>query len=349
MVYVSPMLAGGPGGHENRGGAAAGGLPPDEAANTTMAEAATNAGAGSRPFSVFSNCPKVELFLNGQSLGTKDKLSGGIRFLPCTANAPPMCARPPIPGSSPSPPMAEAWPVRKPLGGSCRTGGVGEPAGPRNLVCIVNLRLTGTKQRIWSHWFLQRAKTKPTIMQRNRKIASLPRPVRDELNQRLANNEEGGALLQWLNSAPGVGALLASDFAGEPIGLPDLEEWREGGFVRWQARQKLLDQARDLAVVAGELDAAAGGNLIDQLATALAGRYAAVAASWDGTDNEAIRAQLRILRQFAKDLEVLRRGSQSAARLKMAQAAFEREEKKFAEIVAFEQKWNPSGANPRNN
>jgi hypothetical protein len=186
-------------------------------------------------------------------------------------------------------------------------------------------------------------------MQRNRKIASLPRPVRDELNQRLANNEEGGALLQWLNSAPGVGALLASDFAGEPIGLPDLEEWRAGGFVRWQARQKLLDQARDLAAVAGELDAAAGGNLIDQLATALAGRYAAVAASWDGTDNEAIRAQLRILRQFAKDLEVLRRGSQSAARLKMAQAAFEREEKKFAEIVAYEQKWNPLGANPRNN
>jgi hypothetical protein len=74
-----------------------------------------------------------------------------------------------------------------------------------------------------------------------------------------------------------------------------------------------------------------------------------VAASWDGTDNEAIRAQLRILRQFTQDLEVLRRGGQSAARLKMAQAAFEREEKKFAEIVAYEQKWNPLGANPRNN
>jgi hypothetical protein len=196
---------------------------------------------------------------------------------------------------------------------------------------------------------VQRAATNQTIMQRNRKIASLPRPVRDELNQRLANNEDSGALLEWLNAAPGVGARLASDFAGEPIREPDLEEWRKGGFVSWQARQKLLEQARDLEVVARELDDAAGGNLIDQLATALAGRYAAVAASWDGTDNEAIRAQLRILRQFTQDLEVLRRGGQSAARLKMAQAAFEREEKKFAEIVAYEQKLNPLGANPQNN
>jgi beta-galactosidase len=73
MVYVTRMVAGGRGGRENRGGPAAGGLPPDEAANTAMAEAATNAGAGNHPVSVFSNCPKVELFLNGQSLGTQDK------------------------------------------------------------------------------------------------------------------------------------------------------------------------------------------------------------------------------------------------------------------------------------
>ena len=54
-------------------------------------------------------------------------------------------------------------------------------------------------------------------MTHNVKIARLPRPLRDELNQRLAHNEDGTTLLNWLNAAPGVKDRLARDFAGEPV------------------------------------------------------------------------------------------------------------------------------------
>jgi len=82
--------------------------------------------------------------------------------------------------------------------------------------------------------------TLETIMTRNGKIARLPRPLRDELNQRLSANEEGAALLDWLNAAPDVKAVLARDFAGEPVSKQNLYEWHHGGFVEWQSRQDLF-------------------------------------------------------------------------------------------------------------
>jgi hypothetical protein len=57
-------------------------------------------------------------------------------------------------------------------------------------------------------------------MTRNGKIARLPRSLRDELNRRLAANEDGATLLDWLNAAPDVKDLLARDFAGAPISAP---------------------------------------------------------------------------------------------------------------------------------
>ena len=55
-------------------------------------------------------------------------------------------------------------------------------------------------------------------MQRKGKIARLPRALRHELNRRLADNQDGGAILNWLNALPEVKAVLARDFGGEPIG-----------------------------------------------------------------------------------------------------------------------------------
>ena len=170
-------------------------------------------------------------------------------------------------------------------------------------------------------------------MLRTGKIARLPRPLRHELNCRLADNQDGGVTLNWLNALPEVKAVLARDFGGEPIGKQNLYEWRQGGFVEWQARQDLLEQARDLAADAEELDAAANGKLLDGLATALSIRYSATLASWDGVDNEAIRGQLRILRSFTQDIIALRRSHQGAVRLKIDQIPFDREEKKLADAV----------------
>jgi len=68
-------------------------------------------------------------------------------------------------------------------------------------------------------------------MQRKGKIARLPLALRTELNQRLAANQDGATLLNWLNAIPGVPAFLAREFGGEPISKQNLYEWRQGGFL----------------------------------------------------------------------------------------------------------------------
>ena len=104
-------------------------------------------------------------------------------------------------------------------------------------------------------------------MNRNGKIARLPRAIRDELNQRLQDGEDGGTLLPWLNGLPEVQAVLARHFAGVALGKQNLSEWRGGGFAEWSARQEMLADAEELETVAE-------GRLSDHLATVLGARYA---------------------------------------------------------------------------
>ena len=181
-------------------------------------------------------------------------------------------------------------------------------------------------------------------MTRNGKIARLPRPLRDEFNRRLSANDDGATLLDWLNAAPGVKGLLARDFAGEPISKQNLYEWRNGGFLEWQNRQDLFAQAADLTDENGEWDALAANDFTERLAAVLVVRYADALAGWNGGDDEAFRLKLRDLRRFNQDLAVLRRYNQTAARLKMEQMPFYREEKQRAEAAASAWKQSESGA-----
>jgi hypothetical protein len=167
-------------------------------------------------------------------------------------------------------------------------------------------------------------------MQRKGKIARLPLALRTELNQRLAANEDGAALLEWLNASPDVQAVLARDFAGEPITKQNLYEWRNGGFVESQTRQELLAQAASLTADAAEADAPACGNLIGNLVALLAVRYANLLARWDRGDNEALRVQLRVLHTFTRDLAALHRINQFAERQKREPASSDRKEQQRA-------------------
>jgi hypothetical protein len=87
------------------------------------------------------------------------------------------------------------------------------------------------------------------IMARTRKIARLPRTVREELNRRLQNGEQAKRLVEWLNEAPEVCARLKTDFAGRPISKQNLSEWKQGGYREWQAHQDVLARASELAFV----------------------------------------------------------------------------------------------------
>jgi len=181
-------------------------------------------------------------------------------------------------------------------------------------------------------------------MTRNGKIARLPRPLRDELNRRLAQNEDGATLLDWLNAAPDVKDLLARDFASEPITKQNLYEWRNGGLVEWQSRQDLFAAAADLTDANGEWDARAANDFTERLAAVLVVRYADALAGWNGGDGEAFRLKLRDLRRFNQNLAVLRRYNQSAARLKMDQMPFYREERQRAEAAVSARRQSEAGA-----
>jgi hypothetical protein len=181
-------------------------------------------------------------------------------------------------------------------------------------------------------------------MTRNGKIARLPRSLRDELNQRLARNEDGTTLLDWLNALPDVKDLLARDFAGEPVRQQNLHEWRQGGFVEWQARQDLFAAAADLTDANGEWDALAANDFTERLAAVVVVRYADALAGWKGGDDETFRLKLRDLRRFNQDLAVLRRYNQTAARLKMEQLPFYREEQRRAEAAESARRQSEAGA-----
>ena len=59
---------------------------------------------------------------------------------------------------------------------------------------------------------------------RNGKIARLPLAVRQELNRRLDEGEQGKKLVAWLNSLPEVQAIMTAEFGGKPITEQNLVE-----------------------------------------------------------------------------------------------------------------------------
>jgi hypothetical protein len=77
----------------------------------------------------------------------------------------------------------------------------------------------------------------PSARARTGKIARLPQNLREELNRRLADGEEGNSLLAWLNALPEAQAVLAEHFGGRPITHSNLSDWRLGGWADWRLRQ----------------------------------------------------------------------------------------------------------------
>src|SRR6516162_4291619 len=112
---------------------------------------------------------------------------------------------------------------------------------------------------------------------RTGKIARLPDSIREELNQRLQNNERGKSLIKWLNSLPEVQALLKDHFDGKPINDQNLTEWRKGGFDDWQMRQGALKLAQNLGDENSLGDKSLTADFSEKLARWLILRFAAAA------------------------------------------------------------------------
>src|SRR5687768_7976005 len=116
-------------------------------------------------------------------------------------------------------------------------------------------------------------------MTRNGKIARLPAEIREELNHRLERNIPGITLVEWLNSLPEVQEVLRDLFDGNPIIPQNLSQWRQGGYAEWQARNDLLERARDADYLAGDLEESIG-LMADRASQLLAARIAIALAEW---------------------------------------------------------------------
>jgi hypothetical protein len=174
---------------------------------------------------------------------------------------------------------------------------------------------------------------------RNGKIGRLPRAVREQLNRRLDNGEQGRQLLEWLNSLPEVQAVVAREFGGQPIRKQNLSKWRNGGYTDWLRQQEALDMARQLAAETGELQLVGGQPLTDQMAVWLTARYLMAVRKLAEKNNNG-EPDLKVLREFCHDVVALRRGDHSAARLKIEQERLERNrEETEAEAVEHFKRW----------
>jgi hypothetical protein len=102
------------------------------------------------------------------------------------------------------------------------------------------------------------------------KIARLPKKIREELNTRLENGEQGKELVEWLNRSPDVKKMLAEQFGGSPITENNLSEWKQGGYQDWLKQAEACDLMRGIAENGDELGKVAEGKAIgDRFANVL--------------------------------------------------------------------------------
>jgi phage terminase Nu1 subunit (DNA packaging protein) len=149
---------------------------------------------------------------------------------------------------------------------------------------------------------------------RNGKIARLPLAVRQELNRRLDEGEQGKKLVAWLNALSEVQTIVAAEFGGKPIREQNLSEWKQGGYRDWLAKQEALEIAERLREDATEWARENRAPLSDMLTHWLAARYAVATRRLAETSGP---EGWRLLREMCGDIVELRKGDHSAERLRL--------------------------------
>jgi hypothetical protein len=153
-------------------------------------------------------------------------------------------------------------------------------------------------------------------MTRRGKIARLPQSIREQVNRRLENGEQGQQIAEWLNSLPEATELMAAEFNSQPISEANLSNWKLGGFADWQAHQDALDVAGQLSEESAELDDANGRNYTEQLALCLTARVALASRQLNSLQDDP-GAQLKLLRELCMRLVALRKGDHNVQLLEL--------------------------------
>ena len=89
---------------------------------------------------------------------------------------------------------------------------------------------------------------------RTGKIARLPEPIREQLNQLLLNGALARDTVPWLNQLPEVKQVLSEHFAGRPISEHNVSEWRHGGYQDWLRDMETRARVTQLTEKYGHLE-----------------------------------------------------------------------------------------------
>ena len=165
---------------------------------------------------------------------------------------------------------------------------------------------------------------------RNGKIARLPLAVRQELNRRLDEGEQGKKLVAWLNGLPAVRAIAAAEFGGKAIREQNLSEWKRRGYRDWLAKQEALEIAERLREDATEWNAEGRPPLTDTLALWLVARYALATRRVAETGG---REGWRLLREMCGDIVELRKGDHTTERLQIERERLQLEKEKAEKLT----------------
>jgi len=159
------------------------------------------------------------------------------------------------------------------------------------------------------------------LMTRKGKIARLPRVIREQLNERLANGEMGTRLVAWLNELPEVRKILTEQFGGQPINKQNLSNWKLGGYVEWFGWKELKGHAEEVANRQEDLETSPMEHMatlatVEYVATvAMAAQDRSEGSKWEFAPEW--KRRIQPLRTLIRDVAELRRGDQRAARIKL--------------------------------
>jgi len=159
-------------------------------------------------------------------------------------------------------------------------------------------------------------------------ISTLPKTIRDQLNQRLESGEPETPLLEWLNGLPEVQEMLQTEFPGASISEKDLAQWKQEDYPAWLERQETTVAMQTMVADVEELTPAGAEPPAELLAQWLAFRYVTASRSLQETTGEP-GADWRRLRDFCADVATLRRLDHTAARLRLDREKFEHDTREF--------------------
>jgi hypothetical protein len=169
---------------------------------------------------------------------------------------------------------------------------------------------------------------------RNGKIARLPRELRDRINLALYNRCPAKDLAQALNQMPEVQAIMTQYFDGRPLKQQNISEWKQGGYRDWLHHRQLLEQQRELAADAKDLSDTANG-LPDSLFGLLTLNYADLMMNRDNQTPEEFEKRRKKLSLVSQDISRMHRCHINTRRVEVQEARLERDEGKTEEQLHF--------------